>query len=463
MGSNLTIGITYYNQIEAFNHLKEYYKDTNCKFIICDDGSSTHPLTEKDIPDNWSLLTIEEDIGFNSEGARNLIMNNVQTEWALLVDLDYLVKDIDKIELDKLDTDKIYSSSVNHNQFIIYTEFFRLLGGYPITGVYGKNGKTVDQYFLNKAEIIELSELSLISNSKYPGSVGNKYSDGILLGSGCSYTDMRYIPEGENWVSQLADDLEMLPLNVGQTGYGNQAIYNNIIDKIAQYEDKIGLVVVAWSACDRIDIETGLMQNFIDYGEAGKRDSIWPRPYLKYMGRKAQEQNLPYQVSSSDFYDVMCEGFSHLSFEDMLDVLINRSLRLAYELECICKMKDIPLVQFRALDYIQPNNADIWGKVVPENLDEIVKKIVAKSMFKPKLLGFDSLWSWDRHLTTLEGDAEENPIYRVGYDTPANHWVGYTAKLDFDWHPNKLGHTVIKELIKTADDDTYVRKERLNS
>ena len=147
----------------------------------------------------------------------------------------------------------------------------------------------------------------------------------------------------------------------------------------------------------------------------------------------------------------------------MLDVLINRSLRLAYELECICKMKDIPLVQFRALDYIQPNNADIWGKVVPENLDEIVKKIVEKSMFKPKLLGFDSLWSWDRHLMTLEGDAEENPIYRVGYDTPANHWVGYTAKLDFDWHPNKLGHTVIKELIKTADDDTYVRKERLNS
>ena len=79
MGSDLTIGITYYNQIEAFNHLKEYYKDSNYKFIICDDASFTHPLTEKDMPDNWSLLTIEKDIGFNNEGARNLIMDNVQT------------------------------------------------------------------------------------------------------------------------------------------------------------------------------------------------------------------------------------------------------------------------------------------------------------------------------------------------------------------------------------------------
>tara|TARA_X000001036_G_scaffold63477_1_gene54001 strand:- start:748 stop:2055 length:1308 start_codon:yes stop_codon:yes gene_type:complete len=430
MGSNLTIGITYYNQIEAFNHLKEHYKDTNCKFIICDDGSSTHPLTEKDMPDNWSLLTIEEDIGFNSEGARNLIMNNVQTEWSLLVDLDYLIEDIDKINLDKLDTDKIYSSSINHNQFIIYTEFFRLLGGYPITGVYGKKGKTVDQYFLNKAEIIELSELSLINNVKYPDSIGNKYEDGILLGSGCSFTDMRYLPLGQSWVAQLADDLEMLSLNVGQVGYGNQAIYNNVIDKISQYEDKIGLVAVAWSTCDRLDIETGLMQDTLDYGEKDKRDSIWPRPYLKYLGS-----------NQSDILNIMSRGFSYLSFEDMLDVLINRTLRLAYELECICKYKNIPLIQFQALDYINKSDKEIWGKKVPENLSQIVKRIVDKSSFKPKFLG-GRMWSWDNHLKSLGDD------YRMGYDTPANHWVGYSAKLSFDMHPNGEGHTIIKDLIK---------------
>jgi len=454
MGSNLTIGITYYNQIEAFNHLKEYYKDSNYKFIICDDASFTHPLTEKDMPDNWSLLTIEKDIGFNNEGARNLIMDNVQTEWSLLVDLDYLIEDIDKINLDELETDKIYSASINHNQFVIHTEFFKKLGKYPTTGIHRIYGKTVDNEFLRKAEIKILPELSLINNSKYPGSIGSIKNDEIkiLLGSGCSFTDMRYIPKGKSWVAQLANDLEMLPLNIGQVGYGNQAIFNNTIDKIVQYGDKIGLVVVAWSTCDRIDIETGLMQHTLDYGEHGKRDSIWPRPYLKYLG-----------ANQSDILNIMRQGFSYLSFEEMMEVLINKTLRLAYELECVCKYKNIPLVQFQALEYLNKSDKEIWGKPVPENIDEIIKKIVEESMFKPKLLGNDSLWSWDRHLKTLEGNAHENPIYRVGYDTPANHWVGYNAKLDFDMHPNSLGHTVIKELIKTADDDTYDRTERLNS
>ena len=472
MGRNLTIGITYYNQIEAFNHLKEYYKNTNYKFIICDDASFTRPLSEKDIPvvdgitqNHWSIIRVEKDIGFNNEGARNLIMDNVKTEWALLIDLDYLIEDIDKIEklnLDELEKDKIYSSSINHNQFIINTEFFKELGGYPTTGIYGRDNKTVDQEFLNKAEVITLPELSLINNTKYPGSIGNKYPDGknhvmkIVLGSGCSYTDMRYLPKGESWVAQLADDLEMLSLNVGQVGLGNQGIFNNTIDRIAQYEDRIGLVAVAWSSCDRIDLETGLMQHTLDYGETGKRDSIWPRPYLKYLGRKIKDG----PANSLDFHGIMREGFSHISFEDMMTVLINKTLRLAYELECICKFKNIPLVQFQALDYIYWEDTDIWGKDVPENIDEICKKIVEKSMFKPKLLGADSLWSWDRHLKKLEGDARENPIYRVGYDTPANHWVGYNAKLDFDMHPNKLGHKVIKDLIKTANDDTFDRKER---
>jgi hypothetical protein len=137
----------------------------------------------------------------------------------------------------------------------------------------------------------------------------------------------------------------------------------------------------------------------------------------------------------------MSRGFSYLSFEDMLDVLINRTLRLAYELECICKYKNIPLIQFQALDYINKSDKEIWGKKVPENLSQVVKRIVDKSSFKPKFLG-GRMWSWDNHLKSLGDD------YRMGYDTPANHWVGYTAKLDFDMHPNSEGHTIIKDLIK---------------
>ena len=51
--------------------------------------------------------------------------------------------------------------------------------------------------------------------------------------------------EGFEGNIQLEDDLEMLSLNVGQVGLGNQGIFNNTIDRIAQYEDRIGLVAVA--------------------------------------------------------------------------------------------------------------------------------------------------------------------------------------------------------------------------
>ena len=77
-----------------------------------------------------------------------------------------------------------------------------------------------------------------------------------------------------------------------------------------------------------------------------------------------------------------------------------------------------------------------------------LKNIVDKSIFKAKYLGGSSLWSWDKHLKKLEGSAKDNPMYRIGYNQPSNFWVGYTGRLDFDWHPNELGHTVIKDLIK---------------
>ena len=159
----------------------------------------------------------------------------------------------------------------------------------------------------------------------------------IVLGSGCSYTDMRYLPKGESWVAQLADDLEMLSLNVGQVGLGNQGIFNNTIDRIAQYEDRIGLVAVAWSSCDRIDLETGLMQHSLDQRNS-KRDLNENLFKIFKKDKDASPNSLDFHIMREDFL---------ISFEDMMTVLINKTLRLAYELECICKFKNIPLVQFQ--------------------------------------------------------------------------------------------------------------------
>ena len=185
MGSNLTIGYTYYNQIEAFNYLKKCYKNLNCNFIICDDGSQINPLTENDMPDNWSLLRIEEDIGFNNEGARNLIAKNVNTDWMLLIDLDYILSE-DSIEylnrgISNLKQNVFYvmfretagPRPVNNNQFLVYTKYFNKLGGYPITGEWGIDKLSVDRHLLNKVKL-EPNYNLFLERSKYKGE-GSEY------------------------------------------------------------------------------------------------------------------------------------------------------------------------------------------------------------------------------------------------------------------------------------------------
>ena len=83
---------TYYNEPD---HLHKLLTNTNQElfheFIIVDDGSEEYPAYDvaiqyPHIP--LKLFKIKEDLGFNSHGARNLAMKHVETEWALLSDID---------------------------------------------------------------------------------------------------------------------------------------------------------------------------------------------------------------------------------------------------------------------------------------------------------------------------------------------------------------------------------------
>jgi len=88
----ITLVTTYYNEP---HHLRKMIKDMNQLYfeelIIVDDGSEDYPAY--DIASQYpgvplKLYRIKEDKGFNSHGARNLAMKHVETEWALLTDID---------------------------------------------------------------------------------------------------------------------------------------------------------------------------------------------------------------------------------------------------------------------------------------------------------------------------------------------------------------------------------------
>ena len=82
----------------------------------------------------------------------------------------------------------------------------------------------------------------------------------ILLVSGCSYTHKDWCSDfhdiGPNawpfWPEILGKKLDMEVINLAQSGAGNEYIYFSLLDKIATI-DNIGLVIPAWSVCQRRD------------------------------------------------------------------------------------------------------------------------------------------------------------------------------------------------------------------
>lgn len=93
----LTLNITYYNEPHFlswwYNIAKVLHEEgLSITLQICDDGSLRSPATaffEKNEPlKNIKLYRVLKDIGFNSHGARNLLMNQTENNWNILSDID---------------------------------------------------------------------------------------------------------------------------------------------------------------------------------------------------------------------------------------------------------------------------------------------------------------------------------------------------------------------------------------
>lgn len=88
----ITFVTTYYNEPDHLHRLlTTLNQELFHEFIIVDDGSEEYPAYDvaiqyPNVP--LKLFKITEDLGFNSHGARNLAMKHVESEWALLSDID---------------------------------------------------------------------------------------------------------------------------------------------------------------------------------------------------------------------------------------------------------------------------------------------------------------------------------------------------------------------------------------
>ena len=86
----------------------------------------------------------------------------------------------------------------------------------------------------------------------------------ILLVSGCSNTEKDFYSDVHpdldtswpKWPELLAEKLDMDCVNLAQSGMGNEFIYTTLLRYITKTnKDKIGLVIPAWTQCQRKDFQ----------------------------------------------------------------------------------------------------------------------------------------------------------------------------------------------------------------
>ncbi len=148
----ISCNITYYNEPHFlswwYNTFKAFYEQgADIELNIADDGSmrqSAESFFDKKAPmPNMRLFRVLEDIGFNSHGARNLLMKQTRTEWNMLSDIDrrYPVdtfKDIMVREpIGKLKTGAFYpfqtlkrEKEISLNEYVVSKTDFWNAGGY---------------------------------------------------------------------------------------------------------------------------------------------------------------------------------------------------------------------------------------------------------------------------------------------------------------------------------------------
>jgi len=129
----------------------------------------------------------------------------------------------------------------------------------------------------------------------------------ILLVSGCSNTDKDFYSElhpdmdcsWPKWPELLAKKLDMDCVNLAKSGAGNEYIYRSLLNYITRNDtSNIGLVIPAWSQCNRKDYQEGNLGRWTNERIDPNGDVFsWVKKSLDYFLSfqiLCEKYNLPY-------------------------------------------------------------------------------------------------------------------------------------------------------------------------
>jgi len=173
-----TIGYTYYNEPELLQQQLNLWKHYphQVEIILVDDGSKEFPaydiVKDFDYP-NFQLWRVDEDLGFNSHGCRNLIADIASCDNILFSDIDchFSPETIAFLKRVTFNPERLYyfsfysSASFKYypwpghpNVFIVNKDKFWEAGGYDESFTGWHHG---DREFIERLQIVtELSKIS---------------------------------------------------------------------------------------------------------------------------------------------------------------------------------------------------------------------------------------------------------------------------------------------------------------
>ena len=267
----------------------------------------------------------------------------------------------------------------------------------------------------------------------------------ILLVSGCSFTDKNFYsgvhPEMDTsypkWPELLAKKLDMDCINLGQNGAGNEYIYSSLLEKILEKKDQIGLVMPAWSQCQRKDYQEWNKWKQKRFEPDGDVFS-WLRKTLRYMislQLVCERYNIPYkQFKMINLFDGWISGLSKTD-EQLYENRNNPNYEFKYTYSGDRNKDRIKLqkILMEYEPYINVKDFIGWpttGVLGGYNVEE---KTIKKS--KKEL---DELWN---NINPKE-QTMDNFLIERGYEFQKELIVS-----EWDQHPNGKGHEKIAEFL----------------
>lgn len=168
-------------------------------------------------------------------------------------------------------------------------------------------------------------------------------SEGILLTSGCSWTDKDFystdtsIPDEHRggwsmWPELIADHLNLKSMNLGLCGTDNRSIFESISKKVNE-NDHIKYVVVAWSSWDR-------------FNDMGNQKFPLGNFYMSY-NKDAMKKRKIYEVQEEfeDFFFSMTQE----SVKTYSAEVVNNNMKYMFLLSELLKSKNIPYLFFQGI------------------------------------------------------------------------------------------------------------------